>query len=96
MRNDLPIKIWLNEAGIINLDDKTSSGTHWVAYLKKHKKIIYFDSFGNLQPPKEAVKYFGSNNDIIYNYNKFQKFNTVNCGHLCLHFLYSKSNIFNK
>lgn len=69
------------ESGIINLDDSTSDGTHWVAYNKNRKSIHYFDSFGNLQPPKEVVKYLGKN--INYNYVREQKhFNTNNCGHL--------------
>ena len=53
MRNDLPKKIWRNESGVINdLDDQTGSGTHWCAYIKGGEYIFYFDSFGNLQPPK--------------------------------------------
>lgn len=86
MRDSLPSSPWIRESGIINLDDSTSDGTHWVAYNKNGKSIHYFDSFGNLQPPKEVVKYLGKN--INYNYVREQKqFNTFNCGHLSLHFL---------
>lgn len=67
------------------------NGSHWVAYVK-HKNsdginiTIYFDSFGNLKPPKELVNYLGPK--ICYNYDTFQNYNTVICGHLCLIFLY--------
>lgn len=85
MRDELPKKPFKNECGIINLDNGKGDGTHWVAYNKKDDEIVYFDSFGNLNPPKEIIKYLGHN--IIYNYDKFQNYNTYNCGHFCLKFL---------
>jgi len=51
--NALPISdARRNESGIVNLDDARSTGTHWVAYAKRDNHVIYFDSFGNLRPPK--------------------------------------------
>jgi len=40
----------------------------------------YFDSFENLQPPREVVKYLG--HKIQCNYGRVQDFDTYNCGHL--------------
>jgi len=61
MRNALPINdACRNESGIVNLDDARSPGTHWVAYAKRGDHVIYFDSFGNIRPPKELVRYFGN------------------------------------
>lgn len=85
MRDTLPKKVYVRECGIVNLDNNQGEGTHWVAYHKNKKHVEYFDSFGNLQPPKELIKYLGSN--IHYNYKQQQNFNTYNCGHLCLKFL---------
>lgn len=89
MRNQLPRRIHIKERGIINLDSDNGSGTHWVAYKKNGTHIVYFDSYGNLSPPLEMISYFNSNENcyIQYNYDIFQKFNTVNCGQLCLYFL---------
>lgn len=89
MLDNLPPKIRKNEKGIINLDSINGPGTHWTAYKKMNGTVIYFDSFGNLHPPVEAEIYFNSNGPckILYNYNNYQKFNTYNCGHLCLEFL---------
>lgn len=87
MRNALPRKPKLNESAIINLDDKENAGTHWTAYIKRGKKILYYDSFGSLVPPLELINYFGKNADIKYNYKRFQKDNSFNCGHLSLEFL---------
>lgn len=49
-------------------------------------ETIYFDSFGNIMPPKELIDYLGPN--IKYNYDSFQNYNTIICGHLCLLFLH--------
>lgn len=87
MRNSLPRSgPKVKESAIINLDDFTGPGTHWVAYKKNYKDVVYFDSFGNLKPPVELIKYLGV--EIIkYNYKNYQKFDTFVCGHLCLKFL---------
>lgn len=86
MRDTLPSrKPWKYETGVINLDSANGIGTHWVAYAKNKDKIQYFDSFGNLHPPKEVIKYLGHN--LNYNYTRHQNYNTHNCGHLCLSFL---------
>lgn len=101
MRNNLPKKMYKNECGIINLDNVDGPGSHWTAYRRRQEPycgkqdralITYFDSFGNLKPPLEAIKYFNSNGycKIIYNHFSYQSYNTVNCGHLCLEFLYNK------
>ena len=37
------------------------------------------------KPPVEIIKYLGIK--IRYNDKRFQKFNTFNCGHLCMKFL---------
>jgi hypothetical protein len=89
MRDTLPKTPKKKEYGVINLDDNTGNGTHWVAYKKNGKKVVYFDSFGNLKPPKEFVKYV-KNSKIYFNYEQYQNFGTTNCGHLVLTFLYNK------
>lgn len=87
MRDTLPKKPFKIECGIINLDSSQNSGTHWVAYTKLNNYVEYFDSYGNLKPPDEFLKYVGSN--IYYNYDDEQKSNSYICGHLCIKFLNS-------
>ena len=87
MRDKLPKSPKKNETAIVNLDTSYGPGTHWTAYKKIGNRIWYFDSFGNLRPPPELVKYFGPRADIKYNYEREQSFNSVVCGHLCLQFL---------
>lgn len=86
MRDNLPKIPRRNECAIVNLQTTKENGSHWVTYIKHGSNIIYFDSFGDLQPPKELIAYLGSN--IKYNYDSFQNYNTIICGHLCLLFLY--------
>ena len=51
MRNALPKNgPRYNESAIVNLDDASGPGTHWVAYRKRGNKVLYFDSFGDLKP----------------------------------------------
>lgn len=88
MRDNLPKRPRKFECGIFNLDSSENNGTHWVAYVKNKNYCEYFNSYGDLPPPLELVRYF-KDYDIHYNYKTYQKFNTVNCGHLCLKYLYN-------
>lgn len=87
MKDKLPKHIWKNETGIVNLDDSSGDGTHWVCYKKLLNTVYYFDSFGNLPPPQELQLYFKHVKDVLYNFNRWQMENTNVCGHLCLDFL---------
>ncbi|XP_071649168.1 uncharacterized protein [Temnothorax longispinosus] len=94
MRDSLPIGgIRRNESGIVNLDNTEGLGTHWVAYAKRGDRAIYFDSFGNLRPPRELTQYL-ENNVIEYNRIPYQRYDQSNCGQLCLRFLQSVDNQF--
>jgi hypothetical protein len=85
-RDKLSSRPKFKESAIVNLDTANSAGTHWVAYRKIGKKVDYYDSFGNLTPPLELQTYFNGCT-VEYNYSRQQKYNTTNCGHLCLKFL---------
>lgn len=91
MRNDLPRSgPHYRESAIINLDDKEGRGTHWVAYRKRGRATTYFDSFGDLRPPRELMEYLGVRSEVKYNHTRYQDFDTYECGHLCLKFLYNQ------
>lgn len=87
MKDNLPINIKLNETAVVNLDNTDGPGTHWVCYKKIGKNVYYYDSFGNIPPPKELLHYFRHTPHIFYNYERQQPLDTVICGHLCLEFL---------
>ena len=56
MKDQLPKQSNNIETGIINLDNSSGEGTHWVAYAIDPRGIVYFDSYG-LAPPKEFMRY---------------------------------------
>ena len=79
-RDRLPKKI-RKECGIINLDDMTGPGTHWVCYRNIDSVVEYFDPFGLIMP-NEALKYFRtSEKRIVYSMDEIQNRNTVLCGY---------------
>ena len=43
-RDNLPNKI-KDGPYVINLDEHTDTGTHWIALFCNRNKIVYFDSF---------------------------------------------------
>ena len=57
-RNNLPETI-KNEAYVINLDECTDVGTHWIALYVKNNETTYFNSFGLGHVPKEIKKFIG-------------------------------------
>lgn len=76
------------ECAIVNLDASSGPGTHWVAYSKCHSRSLYYDSFGDIPPPREVQRYLESGGSMIeYNFFPEQSYDTVVCGHLCLKFL---------
>ena len=92
MRNVLPTDgPRIKESAIVNLDDARGPGTHWVAFRKSGNRVVYFDSFGDLQPPIDLMIYFNLP-EVQYNYKRFEIFNTHWCGHLCLKFLCKAKN----
>lgn len=89
MRDNLPKKPRKYECAIINLDVAAGSGSHWVAYRKVLRNVIYFNSFGNLKPPPELINYWGKHCNIKYIRTRLQKYSESDCGQWCVAFLRS-------
>ena len=92
MRDEIKSFCGSDECFILNTDESSSSGTHWVAFniagacdAYGPGATYYFDSFG-LEPTEEIKRYCME--PRFYNSFEFQKPNEVICGHLCLYFLY--------
>ena len=79
LRDELPKKPRRNECGIMNLDDSSGDGTHYIAWFKKGNQKYYFDGYG-IQPAIEMINYLKQ--PIYYNTERIQPDNTVVCGHL--------------
>ena len=65
-------------AYVINLDEYSDIGTHWVA-LYVNNNVTYFDSFGVEHIPKE-IKTFSKNKSITTNIFRIQAYDSIMCG----------------
>ena len=81
-RDNLPDKI-RNGLYVINLDEYSDVGTHWIALYVNNKTVTYFDSFGVEHIPKE-IKKFINNKNIITNMFRIQEYDSAMCGYLVL------------
>lgn len=84
MRDKLPKTIPVNKSIIINLDESSGKGTHWVAFYRLKDKGLYFDSFG-LPPPEELLKKIKV--QIYGNSSQLQHDLSVLCGYYCVDFI---------
>ena len=71
-------------AYIINLDEYSDIGTHWVALWVNN--VTYFDSFGVEPIPKEIIKFI-ENRNIKTNIFRIQAYDSIMCGYLCIGFI---------
>ena len=77
LRDNLPkIK---DGAYIINLDEYSDIGTHWIALHVNNNDVTYFDSLGVEHIPKE-IKTFINNKNIKTNIFRIQPYDSVMCG----------------
>ena len=84
-RDNLPDKI-KDGAYVINLDEYSDIGTHWLALYINTKTVTYFDSFGVEHIPKE-IKKFADNKNIVTNIFIKQAYDSVMCGYFCIGFI---------
>ena len=84
-RDNLPDKI-KDGAYVINLDDYSDIGTHWIALYVNNKTVTYFDCFGIEHIPKEVEKVIGNRN-IVTNIYRIQNYDSIMCGYFCIGFI---------
>ena len=73
-------------AYVINLDEYSDIGTHWIALYSLNNNVTYFDSFGFEHIPKEIKKNIGNKN-IETNIFRVQAYDSVMCGYFILDLL---------
>ena len=70
-------------AYVINLDEYSDIGTHWVSLYVRNNDVTYFHSFGVEHIPKE-IKTFVSNKNIKAIIFRIQAYNSVMRGYFCI------------
>ena len=71
---------------LINLDEYSDIGIHWIALYVKNNEVTYFDSFGVEHILKE-IKAFIKNRNIKTNIFGIQAYNSIMCGYFCIGFI---------
>ena len=84
-RDNLPNKIE-DGAYVINLDEHSDVGTHWIALYVKNNDITCFDSFSVEHIPKEIIKFIGRKN-VVANIFRIQAYDSIMCGYFCIGFI---------
>ena len=84
-RDNLPkIK---DRAYVINLDEYSDVGTHWVALYVSNNDVTYFDSFGVEYIPKEIKTFINHSLSITTNIFRIQAYDSIMCGYFCIGFI---------
>ena len=78
---------------IVNTDDSTKIGQHWIAIFHPiFGNIEYFDPIGEKPSNKEIFEFINLNEkNYIYNSQRIQYVNSHNCGLFCIFYLILKS-----
>ena len=84
-RDNLSNKI-KDGAFVINVDEYSDIGTHWIAWYIKNNDITYFDCFGVEHIPKEIIKFIGYKH-VIANIFRIQAYDSKMCGYFCIAFI---------
>ena len=71
---------------VINLDEYSDIGTHWVALYIHNNDLTYFNSFGVEHIPKER-KTFINNKNIKTNIFRIQAYDSIMCRYFCIGFI---------
>ena len=74
------------KTNLINLDEYTDVGTHWITLYVKINEFIYFDSFGAEHVAKEIKRFIGHKNTKT-NIFRIQADNSVMCGYFYIGFI---------
>ena len=73
-------------AYVINLDEYSDIGTHWVALWVNNNNVTYFDSFGVEHILKKIIKFI-ENRNIKTNIFRIQTYDSIMCGYFCTGFI---------
>lgn len=75
---------------IMNSQIHTLPGQHWIAMNVGRHTINLFDPFGFFYPGPLVNRLTSTGKIIKFNYRKYQKFLSTNCGEICIMWLKSQ------
>ena len=74
-------------AYIIDLDEYSDIGTHWVALHVNNDDVTYFHSFGVEHIPKEIKTFFDCSLSITTKVFRIQAYDSIMCRYFCIGFV---------
>ena len=74
-------------AYIINLDEYSDIGTHWVALYVHNDNVTYFDSFGVEHILKEIKTFIDCSLSITTNIFRIEAYDSIMCRYSCIGFI---------
>ena len=75
-----------NGANVINFDEYSDIGIHWIALYALNNSVTYFDSFDVEHIPKE-IKIFIDNSIVVTNIFRIQAYDSVMFEYFCIGFI---------
>ena len=76
-----------NGACVINLDEYSDIGTHWVALYVRNNDVTYFDYFVVKHVPKEIKTFIGRPLSIKTSILRIQAYDSIMCRYFCIGFI---------
>ena len=73
-------------AYVVNLDEYSDNGTHWITLYIQNNDVTYFDVFRVEHIPKEIIAFIGNKN-IKTNIFRIQAYDSIMCGYFCIRFI---------
>ena len=74
-------------AYVINLDEYSDIGTHWVALYVHNNDVTYFDSFSVEHIPKEVKAFIDRSLSITTNIFRIQAYDLIMWAYFCIGFI---------
>ena len=74
-------------AYIIDLEEYSDTGTHWVALYVQNNNVTYYNSFGVEHIPKEIRAFIGHSLSVTTNIFRVQVYDSIMCGYFCIAFI---------
>ena len=71
---------------VINLDEYSDIGTHWISLYPHNNYVTYFDSF-RVEHISKDIKTFIKNKNIKRNIFRIQAYDSIMCGYFCIGFI---------
>jgi len=88
MKDELNANNTKNGNYIINLQNSNQDGSHWCAFRKENKTVLYMDPFGIIMPNNDMLLFHKQFDSVFYSKFQIQDYKSSLCGLYCILFLF--------